>query len=152
MAKTRSTAKRPAPVKEASVKMPSAKKTKPAKRVLTKATKATKAEPAAEADPRLAVIAKAYASDKRVTMGKLFSSVGLNVNGKIFAMVVRGHLVVKLPRARVDELVDRGDGQRFEPGPGRVMKEWLTFTGAEVRWDALAREAYEFVGGAAARR
>ena len=108
------------------------------------------AAPEAEADPRLARIAKAYASDPRVTTGKLFSSVGLNVNGKIFAMVVRGHLVVKLPKARVDELVDRGDGQRFEPGPGRVMKEWLTFTGAESRWDGLAREAYEFVGGAPA--
>jgi TfoX/Sxy family transcriptional regulator of competence genes len=122
-----------------------AKKTKPANTVLTTA----KAEPAAEADPRLAAIAKAYASDARVTTGKLFSSVGLNVDGKIFAMVVRGHLVVKLPKTRVDELVDRGDGQRFEPGPGRVMKEWLTFTGAEARWASLAREAYEFVGGAA---
>ena len=108
----------------------------------------TKAEPAADADPRLAALAKAYASDTRVTLGKMFSSVGLNVNGKIFAMVVRGHLVVKLPKARVDELVDRGEGQRFEPGHGRVMKEWLTFTGADARWAGLAREAYEFVGGA----
>jgi TfoX/Sxy family transcriptional regulator of competence genes len=121
----------------------SAKKTKPSAKVLTKA------DAAAEADPRLAAIAKAYASDKRVTMGKLFSSVGLNVNGRIFAMVVRGRLVVKLPKARVDELVARGDGRRFEPGPGRVMKEWLTFTGEESRWKALAREAYAFVGGAA---
>lgn len=122
---------------------PSAKKTKPSTKVLAKA------EPAAEADPRLAAIAKAYASDKTVTMGKMFSSVGLNVNGKIFAMVVRGHLVVKLPKARVDEVVNAGEGQRFEPGPGRVMKEWLTFTGDESRWKGLAREAYEFVGGAA---
>jgi hypothetical protein len=47
------------------------------------------------------------------------------VNGKIFAMLTRAAAsVVKIPRARVDELVKEGVGGRFEPGPGRIMKEW----------------------------
>jgi TfoX/Sxy family transcriptional regulator of competence genes len=108
--------------------------------------KATPAEAAADADPRLLEIAKAYKSDKRVTMGKLFASVGLRVNDKIFAMVVRGNLVVKLPKARVDEFVERGVATRFETGPGRVMKEWAVFAGTKPAWASLAREAYEFVG------
>jgi hypothetical protein len=36
----------------------------------------------------------------------------------------------------------------FEPGPGRVMKEWPAFAGAPARWLDLAREAYEFVNRA----
>src|SRR6516225_7859094 len=72
----------------------------------------------AEADPRLVEIAKAYVSDPTVSVGKLFASVGLRVRGKIFAMVVRDRLVVKLPKARVDELVARGMAERFDPGHG----------------------------------
>lgn len=36
------------------------------------------------------------------------SSSVLNVNGKIFAMLVKGKFVAKLPKARVDELVGGG--------------------------------------------
>jgi hypothetical protein len=32
---------------------------------------------------------------------------------------------VKLPRERVDELVEAGAGHRFDPGHGRLMKEWV---------------------------
>ncbi len=79
--------------------------------------------------------------------GKKFGSSGLKIRGKIFAMLVRGHLVVKLPRARVDALVASGDGERFDPRhDGRPMKEWLTLAPtSEVAWALLAREAMEFV-------
>src|SRR5207247_2039163 len=74
----------------------------------------------------LAPVAAAFAKDKAVTVGKMMASVGLKVNEKIFAMLVRGDLVVKLPRARVDELVAARTGKRFDPRrDGRVMKEWL---------------------------
>jgi len=98
------------------------------------------------ADPRLVEIAKAYASEPGVSMGKLFASVGLRVRGKIFAMVVRDRLVVKLPKARVDELVARGMAERFDPGHGRLMKEWAVFGGKKPTWASLAREAFEYVG------
>jgi hypothetical protein len=66
---------------------------------------------------------------------------------KIYAMLVSGELVVKLPKARVDELVGTGVGRRFEPGTGRVMKEWLSVPPtASRRWKALVREAKDFVG------
>jgi len=84
---------------------------------------------------------------------KGFGSGALKVNGRIFAMLAsNGDFVVKLPKARVDELVAAGDGERFEPGPGRVMKEWLAFAGPPTRWRDLAREGYDFVKRAPARR
>jgi hypothetical protein len=75
-----------------------------------------------------------------------FGSNGLRVNGKVFAMTVRGALVVKLPRDRVAELIASGAGSAFESG-GRVMKEWVTVVHGS--WIALAREARCFVRGGA---
>lgn len=112
--------------------------------VRKRAKKTTSAS--AEMDPKLARVAKAFAKDARVTSGKLMSSYGLKVDGKIFAMHVRGAFVAKLPKERVEALVDEGLGKRFEPGPGRVMKEWISIAGHEDRWLALAREACRFVG------
>ncbi len=76
----------------------------------------------------------------------MFSSPNvLTVRGKIFAMLVKGNLVAKLPKARVDELVSRGVGANFNPGHGRLMKEWVVVGPGRARWVALATEAYQFV-------
>lgn len=77
---------------------------------------------------------------------KGFGSSALKVHGKIFAMLVKERLVVKLPRQRVDALVAAGDGERFDPGHGRPMKEWLSVAPtSDVEWLPLAREAMAFV-------
>ncbi len=77
---------------------------------------------------------------------RMFSSENvLAVNGKIFAMFGRGALVVKLPKERVDELVTAGKGQRFDPGHGRLMKEWISVEVGALPWVPLAREAHRFV-------
>ena len=75
------------------------------------------------------------------------SSAGLRVRGKIFAFVSRdGELVVKLPKARVDSLVASGAGTRFDPGHGRVMKEWIAVvTGRSRSWPSLMDEARTYV-------
>jgi len=103
-------------------------------------------------DARFAPVVEAFAGAKGVRAGRLFSSYGLKVNGKIFAMFGRAGFVVKLPKQRVDELVSAGKGVRFEPGPGRVMKEWAAFRSGEAEWVELAREAYEFVRQAKGQR
>jgi hypothetical protein len=56
--------------------------------------------PAASPVPAsFAPVVSAFARDRSVTRGKMFSSSNvLSVNGKIFAMLVRGNLVVKLPK------------------------------------------------------
>ena len=70
------------------------------------------------------------------------------MNGKLFAMLVRGSLVVKLPKARVDALVGEGRGTPFDPGHGRRMKEWVTVAPGAADWVDLAREACRFVRAA----
>ncbi len=75
-----------------------------------------------------------------------FGSETLKVNDKIFAMLVGGRLVVKLPRARVVELIETGRGQPFDSGKGTPMKEWVTLDTDEAESRALVREAQAFVG------
>lgn len=78
--------------------------------------------------------------------GRRFGSDALKVNGSIFAMLTRGHLVVKLPRERVAALIAEGAGEPFDAGKGTPMKEWLTVLGDdEETWQTLAREALTFV-------
>jgi hypothetical protein len=48
-----------------------------------------------------------------------FGDNALRVRGKIFAMMVRGTFVAKLPRARVDTLVAEGVGTRFGLGAAK---------------------------------
>ncbi len=66
---------------------------------------------------------------------RTFGSDALKVDGSIFATVTGGRLVVKLPRNRVEALIDDGTGAPFDGGKGRPMKEWLTVTDDdEVTW------------------
>jgi hypothetical protein len=100
---------------------------------------------------RFEAIASALASEPNVSVGsagkKGFGSSALQVGGKIFAMVSSsGSFVVKLPKDRVEELERLGCGQRFDPGHGRLMKEWLSLnTSSGEDWLSLAKEALRFV-------
>ena len=77
-----------------------------------------------------------------------FGSGSLRINGKIFAMFVRGQLVVKLPRTRVDGLVAAGEGTRFDANKGTPMKEWLALdASSRLDWLDLSGEAFAFVSG-----
>jgi TfoX/Sxy family transcriptional regulator of competence genes len=95
-----------------------------------------------------APIAKDQLAKRGVTSGTGFgTNEGLRVSGRIFAMLVRGELVVKLPRDRVDDLVDAGAARRFDAGKGRPMKEWASVpASASRRWRGLVEEARAFVG------
>jgi hypothetical protein len=97
-------------------------------------------------DPGFAPLIAAFATEPDVTHGgKGFGSLGLKVNGKLFAMPVRGRLVMKLPKARVDVLLQAGEGTYFDPGHGRPMKEWVVLDPQRPDRLELARLAYRFV-------
>jgi hypothetical protein len=98
--------------------------------------------------PSFAPVVAAFADTPEVGRGRMFSSNSvLNVNGKIFAMLVKGKLVVKLSAPRIDELIKGGHSERFDPGHGRVMKEWVAVEEEAGSWIELAKEAYHFVKG-----
>jgi TfoX/Sxy family transcriptional regulator of competence genes len=95
-----------------------------------------------------AVSDKLLAEDGDVARGKIMHSFGLNVGGKFFAFVRQDRLVLKLPAARVSELVAGGEGTPFDAGKGRPMREWVSVKPAhEASCAAYVREARDFVGG-----
>lgn len=72
----------------------------------------------------------------------------MKTDGRFFAFVAHGALVLKLPAARVDELVAAG-ARRFDAGKGRPMREWVeTWPVDEPECAALVEEARAFVGKA----
>jgi hypothetical protein len=100
------------------------------------------------AEERFAKVVTALEREPDTGMARMFGAGGLSTRGRYFAMLYKGRLVVKLPRERVDELVSAGEGARWDPGHGRVMKEWIAFDEASsLDWLKLSREAHAFVGG-----
>lgn len=88
-------------------------------------------------------------ADDGVDEGTLMGFPCLRVNGDFFGTCDHrtGHLIVKLPKARVDELVASGIGQPFAPA-GKVFKEWVLVPDRDgSRWVELLNQARSFVGG-----
>jgi len=80
--------------------------------------------------------------------GTGFGRNSMRFNGRLFAMLVRGRLVVKIPAARVSELVAGGQGSHFDANKGTPMKEWFSLDpDSDVEWLPLAREAVDFARG-----
>lgn len=95
-------------------------------------------------------VVQALCRNREVALGgrKGFGSSALKVNGRIFAMMSsKGKFVVKLPKSRTDALIASGVGERFEPRPGRPVKEWVVLADDGVNWVEIAKEACEFVRG-----
>jgi hypothetical protein len=75
-----------------------------------------------------------------VTRGTMFGSQGLRTGRKFFAIWWHEQLVVKLPADRLQELVASGEGEVFEPMPGRPMNGWVLLQGS-AEWDAVVTAA-----------
>jgi hypothetical protein len=80
--------------------------------------------------------------------GAGFGRSALRYRGKIFAMFVRGALVVKLPADRTAALVAAGHGAHFDANKGTPMREWFaTDPDCAISWSDLAAEALAFASG-----
>jgi hypothetical protein len=81
--------------------------------------------------------------------GSGFGRSAVRFQKKIFVMLVRGRLVLKLPASRVDALIAAGEGVRFDANKGTPMKEWFSLDPkSELAWRSLAQEALDFARGA----
>jgi hypothetical protein len=94
-------------------------------------------------------LARDYLDRPGVAYGRIWHNDGLTVHSKIFAMVVRGQLVVKVPAEQAAELCGSGAGVAFEPRPGRPMREWVCVDppsgrAGERRWRQLIDDAYAY--------
>lgn len=86
--------------------------------------------------------------DPRIREGTIMNGRCLRVEGEFLALVdyLGSGLVVKLPKARVAELIEQGVGEPFAPA-GRVFKEWVAVRRPDRRrWRSLLREGIAFVG------
>lgn len=93
------------------------------------------------------LIEELRADDPRIAEGTIMGGRCARVDGEFLGLVdFKGSgLVVKLPRSRVDELIDAGVGRPFAPA-GRVFGEWVSVPEQDrTRWKALLLEAVAFV-------
>jgi hypothetical protein len=86
-----------------------------------------------------------------VTGGQAFGYPAYKVRGKVFAFVGGAGIALKLPKARVDELVALGGPFRpFYPAEGYLWKSWVSIDrehSDKYRGDiALMEEAAQYVG------
>jgi YjbR len=96
--------------------------------------------------PTFEAILARFDGEPDVEQGTNFRSPGLRVRRKIFAMLVDGELVVKLPADRCAALVAAGHGRPFRSG-AREMREWVAVGDDHAdEWFGLAEDAYAFVG------
>jgi hypothetical protein len=85
--------------------------------------------------------------DPRIEEGSIMSGRCARVDGEFLALVdFKGSgMVVKLPRARVDQLIAQGTGRPFAPA-GKVFREWVSIPQRDRRrWRSLLREGIAFV-------
>jgi hypothetical protein len=95
------------------------------------------------------LVAELKGEDPRIVEGTIMNGRCVRVGEEFLALAdFKGSgLVVKLPRTRVDELIDEGVGRPFAPA-GKIFKEWLSVPKPDRRrWRALLREGVDFVGG-----
>jgi hypothetical protein len=123
-----------------------------ARRASTAVPKRRGAPPAAgataesEAMKAFATVTEHFTGLPGVTTARMFGSTCLKMSGKVFAVGYKGRLVLKLPPDEVTGLLDRGRAVLFDPGHGRVSKEWVSVAPEPApAWLALARSARDFV-------
>jgi hypothetical protein len=69
----------------------------------------------------------------------------LKIKKKMFVFLNKENITVKLPKERVTELLESGEGLPYDPGNGKIMKEWVTIPLASSdKWTTYAKEAMKF--------
>ena len=98
-------------------------------------------------DERMETLADDYLSRPGVDWGRMFSTTGLRVRGKVFGLVNhQGNLMVKIPAARADGLESDGAAARIIM-KGRVMREWveMPYEAGDQAWRSLLDEAFAYL-------
>ncbi|MEV6635428.1 TfoX/Sxy family protein [Actinoplanes sp. NPDC051470] len=104
-------------------------------------------EAAERGDKRLEALADPYLQRPGVDWGRMFSTIGLRVRGKIFGLVNHaGNLMVKIPATRADTLESTGAATRMTMA-GKIMREWveMPYDAGEEAWRTLLDEAYTYL-------
>ena len=80
---------------------------------------------------------------KRIEVQKQGES--LKIRKKMFVMFNKERFIVKLPKERVKDLLNSGEGKPYDPGNGKIMKEWVIIPEEQSdKWISFTSEAMEF--------
>jgi len=103
-------------------------------------------DPNSSADDLYRVVAQHHGIALSAQRGPGFGSNALKADGKIFAALSNGRLLIKLPAGRIEALIEAKIGERFSTGPGRIKKEWVTVAPSSAdEWLRLSDEARRHV-------
>lgn len=94
-------------------------------------------------------VSAAALTQSDVATGTMMGFPCLRVSGAFFASCDHrtGDLIIKLPRHRVQQLIQAGTGRPFAPA-GRTFREWVLISDRDpARWTALIDEARTFAAG-----
>ncbi|WP_326999878.1 hypothetical protein OHA72_32685 [Dactylosporangium sp. NBC_01737] len=75
-------------------------------------------------------------------VGRMLRSPGLKTGGRCYAFTSGDDMIVKLPAARVAELVAAGVGLPCSPRPGRPMREWVRLPAQDCLAHVLDARAF----------
>lgn len=97
---------------------------------------------ATAASDAFTAISEALLQEPDVEPGTGFgANPGLRSKRKTFAILIDGHLVIKLPAARCAKMAADGIAEPFEIG-SRRMREWIRIAKVDqAAWTRFAREA-----------
>lgn len=89
-----------------------------------------------------------FADDPRVTVnaGKGAQGIKVKVKNKdrMIIMFSKGHLLLKMPPATVEELIGKNKGLSYEVSPGRVMKDRILVPVSKTHsWISICERAIE---------
>jgi len=96
---------------------------------------------------RLERLAAPFLARPGVAWGRMFSTDGLSIRGKIFAVVPHaGGLMVKVPEARANALIAARAVERMVMRE-RELREWVVMPDAasDADWVALLEDAYAYL-------
>ena len=69
----------------------------------------------------------------------------LKIKKKMFVFLTKDNITVKLPKERVTELLESCEGLPYDPGNGKIMKEWVTIPlQSSEKWTAFVEEGMRF--------
>ena len=89
-----------------------------------------------------------YSNDPRVTVNSGTGAQGIKIKiknkDKMLIMFFKGDLLLQMPAATVDELIEKGKGLPYEVSTGRIMKERILVPASKKRsWILLCERTIE---------
>ena len=86
-----------------------------------------------------------FSKDKQVVVNSGSGAQGIKYKKKMFIMFYKGDLVIKLSPERIQEVIKIGDGEAFDPGTGKPMKDRVKILQSKKNlWISLSEESKDY--------